>query len=318
MNFIDSLSHQQVSGAGSEIGRQVKLWLELLRNCAEKPSRKRIHILRVTTLRIQSGIEHELGTAKLELPAIKRWNRQAEKLRSLISTVRETDVYLGKLDELRDSVAGPEFGQSRLARICLRQIDAVEERMKQDRKSAARKASDEIKNRLKRLDRLSRELESELVERSEDSGTERLREMLEALVRQSSQLNAKNMHEFRKQVKKVRYAAEIACAGDPSAARQLALLRRMQSAAGVWRDWETLARRVGRALHAREKKGGLAELLDTMADESLEKALEICRRTAKRLSNENSDGAASMKIGAPKRPVRSVESIAAPGEERFA
>lgn len=294
----------------------------MLRKCAEKPTRKRIHILRVTTLRLQARIEQEFGTAGSEQRTVKRWNRLAEKLRALIGTVRETDVYLGKLEELRDSVAGLKRGQSRLARMCLQQTEAVEEQMRKDRKAAARKAAETIKTRLRRFDRLSRELTAELakpVQWFEDSATGRVREMIGALVRQCPELNAENLHEFRKQVKKVRYLAEIACVGDPLMTRQLAALRRMQSAVGVWHDWQNLAKRAGSMLRGRNKNSGLAELLDTMAEESLEKALEICRRNAERLLNKGAGGENSPKVFfAPKRPVRSEGPMAAPEKERYA
>ena len=206
----------------------------------------------------KGGALARLAAAGPEQRAVKRWNRQAEKLRNLLSTVRETDVYLGKLDELRNSIAGPEQCQSRLARMCLRQIDAVEERMKQDRKAAARKAADEIKNRLPRFDHLSRELEAELPEPVHRSAEfwngQGARNDRRPWLSQLSKLNAENLHEFRKQVKKVRYVAEIAAA-IRVATRQLSALRRMQSAAGLWHDWQTLAKRAGRTLRGKNKKG---------------------------------------------------------------
>jgi len=325
MNLSTSLSHGQSIPAGkSELRRQLAAWLRLLSKCAQKPSRRRIHILRVATLRLQARLEHwaaALETGGPEERAVRRWNRQAEKLRRLLSTARETDVYLGKLDGLRSSVAGPADGSSRLTRMCLRQIDAVEDRLQQDRKIAARKAADEIKDRMRRFDRLSRELEAELpvaVQRAADSGTGRVREMIAALVTESPNLNAENLHEFRKRVKNVRYVAEIAGTGDPLATRQLAALRRMQSAAGVWHDWQTLAKRAGRTLRSRNKDGGLAELLVTLAEESLEKALEVCRRTTERLLNEGAETEPPLNSYPPKRPVRSAESLTASDEERYA
>lgn len=262
-----------------------------------------------------------LGAGGPEERAVRRWNRQAEKLRRLLSTARETDVYLGKLEGLRNSVAGPADGSSRLTRMCLRQIDAVEDRLRQDRKIAARKAADEIKDRMKRFDRLSRELERELpaaVQRAADSGRGRVREMIAALVTESLDLNAENLHEFRKRVKNVRYVAEIAVTGDPLLARQLAALQRMQSAAGIWHDWQTLAKRAGRTLRGRNKDGGLAELLETLEEESLEKALEVCRRTTERLQSEGAGTESPVPSDPPKRPVQSDTPLADSDEERYA
>ncbi len=253
--------------------------------------------------------------------AISRWNRQADKLRRVLSTVRETDVYLGKLDGLRSMVAEPAHGSSRLTRMCLRQIDVVEDRLKQDRKSAARKAADAIEDRLGRFDHLSKELEAELtdaVQGAANSDASGVRELIAGLLAESSALTAENLHEFRKRVKKVRYVAEIAGTGDGLASRQLATLRRMQSAAGVWHDWQTLAKKAGRALRGRDKDGGLEELLETLAEESLEKALEVCRRATGRLAKEGVEVEDSKRTFLPKRPVRSAEAAVASDEERYA
>ena len=142
--------------------------------------------------------------------------------------------------------------------------------------------------------------------------------MIAGLLAESSTLTAENLHEFRKRVKKVRYVAEIAGTGDALATRQMAALRRMQSAAGVWHDWQTLAKMAGLALRGRNKDGGLGELLETLAEESLEKALEVCRRATGRLVKEDAGAQDSKKIFLPKRPVRSAEPAAASDEERYA
>ncbi|MGA8728951.1 MAG: CHAD domain-containing protein [Terracidiphilus sp.] len=283
-----------------------------------------MHGLRVATLRLQARMDHWLqgqGAGGPEERAVKRWNRQAEKLRRALSTVRETDVYLGKIEGLRSSVSEPAHGSSRLTRMCLRQIDAVEDRMKRDRKEAARKAVDEIKRRMGRFERLSSELEAELrdaVDGRANSEAGGVGEMIAALLTESSNLNAENLHEFRKRVKNVRYVAEIAGTGSARATRQLAALRRMQSAAGVWHDWQTLAKRASRTLRGRNKEGGLGELLETLAGESLQKALEVCRRTSGRLAKERAGTETSLKTNPPKRPVRSEEPIAALDVKRTA
>ena len=325
MNLSIPLSLDRTTLAGkSELRRQLAAWLGLLSKCGEKPSRRRVHSLRVATLRLQAGMEHWLEAQLTDGPeerAIRRWNRQAEKLRRVLSKVRETDVYLGKLDGLRSSVSEPAQGSSRLTRMCLRQIDAVEDRLKRDRKSAARKAADEIKDRQGRLDRLSRELEEELTDATQgfaNSGGGGVRELIAGLLTESTKLKAENLHEFRKRVKKVRYVAEIAGTGDALPTRQMAALRRMQSAAGAWHDWQTLAKRADRALRGRNKEGGLEELLETLAEESLQKALEVCRRTAGRLVKEDSGADTSLKMYPPKRPVRIAEPDDASDEERYA
>ena len=184
------------------------------------------------------------GAGGPEERAVKRWNRQAEKLRRALSTVRETDVYLGKIEGLRSSVSEPAHGSSRLTRMCLRQIDAVEDRMKRDRKEAARKAVDEIKRRMGRFERLSSELEAELrdaVDGRANSEAGGVGEMIAGLLTESSNLNAENLHEFRKRVKNVRYVAEIAgtgMRGRPGSWRLSDECNRPQVCGTIGRRWQ--------------------------------------------------------------------------------
>jgi hypothetical protein len=131
-------------------------------------------------------------------------------------------------------------------------------------------------------------------------------------------LSTENLHDFRKHVKKVRYVVEFSARGDALATRRVAALKRMQSAVGAWHDWQTLARQAARVLHGSDKKGELSELLQTLTDESLQHALDICRRTTARLLKPDATVEASLKALPPKRSVRSEGPAAASDEERYA
>lgn len=312
------------SAAQPELRRQAAGWRRLLEDCARKPSRRRVHGLRVATLRLQAEMEHWLqihGPEDEPARAVRRWNRQAEKLRRVLSTVRETDVYLGKLDGLRGSVAGPEVSPCRLTRICLRQIALVERRFEKVRKSAAKKLAGEINDRRVRLDRLSKELESALAQAAPLAaipGTSGVCALIAGLAAEYPELNAGNLHEYRKGIKKVRYVAEVSAAGDAEAGRQVAALRRMQSAVGNWHDWQALAKKAARALRGRDKTGSLSELLETLAEESLQKALEVCRSTTARLLNEGTGSGVAPHSLPPKLPVRRDEAVVLPDQNRYA
>ena len=72
----------------------------MLAQCSRKPTRKRVHNLRIVTLRIQAELQHRFrddGADAESTIAANRWIKQAEKLRQVLGDTRETDVWIGKL-----------------------------------------------------------------------------------------------------------------------------------------------------------------------------------------------------------------------------
>ena len=66
--------------------------------CGRKPTRKRVHALRVVTLRMQAEVEHELSElpcASHEAQAMVHFGKLAAKLRDALAPVRELDVWIG-------------------------------------------------------------------------------------------------------------------------------------------------------------------------------------------------------------------------------
>jgi len=304
--------------------KQLDAWRQLLAECSRKPSRKRVHGLRVATLRLQAKTAHWLkayGTKSPAGRAAMRWNKQAEKLRRALSPVRETDVYLAKLNGLRGSVAEPEQGRSRLSRICLRQITALERKFAQRRKVAAKKLIAEIASRIERLNRGSKVMEgafAHAVPEMTSSGASGLRELIAGLATEFPELNADSLHEYRKRIKTVRYLAEFSPVADAQTGRQVSALKRMQSAVGEWHDWQALARKAHRALRDHDKKGGIAELLETLAEESLQRALEICERTTAQLLKQDHDDGVSRPSPSQKIPVLRAEPQVEADQRRLA
>jgi CHAD domain-containing protein len=304
--------------------RRVETWRQLIAACGRKPSRKRVHGLRVATLRLQAEMENWLRAQGPQDPVarkVKRWNKQADKLRDALGPVREADVFLVKLDRLRGMVTGPDQGQTRLSRICLRQISSLEDWFAQRRKTAAKDLTTEIADRRERLTETSKEVEIVLENaglEATGSGLSEVREMIAGLATEFPELNGASLHEFRKRIKMLRYLAEPIAAGDPRTGRQVAALRRMQSAAGEWHDLQALSKKASKAFRGRHKASGLAELLNTLAEESLEKALEVCRRTMPRLQIESTGEDVAQQLPPRKLPVRSIEPLAAAEKRRSA
>lgn len=292
--------------------RQCESWRQLLGECGRKPSRRRVHTLRVATLRLQAELEYCLDQHRPAAPAeraVKRWNKQGDKLRRALQPVREADVYLAKLAGLRASLAAPEELQARCSRRCLGQVGKVESRLRQMRQAAAKKLMVEIEDRRERLIRLSHEMEEALaLQMPPGSGAEPLAGLIASLAVEFPELGADRLHEFRKRVKKVRYLADLSADADPQVARQSVALRQMQAAVGEWHDWQVLAQKAGRG-----KGNSLTELLETLTAESLQKALSVCRRLTARLARHGHGNGASSP--APQKlPVRRVEPFVAAAE----
>lgn len=308
----------------SQLGRQITAWRRMLAGCGRKPSRRRVHALRVATLRLQARTEHylsRLGEDDSTGRVIRRWNKQADKLRRTLSLVRETDVHLAKLNGLRRSVGDTDEDHSRLNRICLNHIATVERRLEQTRKSAAKKLGEEIEKRRGRLARLSKELAQspvlgELLRTPSDK-SERSN-LIAGLAADVNSLNVKSLHEYRKRIKTVRYRAEMAAEDDAQAARQVTALRTMQSAVGEWHDRQSLCKEVSSILKGRKQEGGLVEMLETLAAESFENALEVCRRTIARLLDESAERPVSIEGLPPRRPVKKAEAVVRPNQSRYA
>jgi len=132
----------------------------------------------------------------------------------------------------------------------------------------------------------------------------RLAEMLGAVVSAFPTLDAESLHDFRKQLKSVRYLAEVAASG--AAARQLAAtVKSVQGTIGEWHDWEELAAEARRAFRNEE---ALVELLRILIAESFERALTV----GESLKRQFLPAAAMVAIPAPplKKLVQSAEAVA--------
>jgi CHAD domain-containing protein len=256
-----------------EWGQQVEAWRVLLGRCALKASRKRVRSLRIATLRLQAALEQ--GPALEGVRAVKRWKTQGKKLRRSLQPVRAADVYLQKLASLRTPAAGPRTLPC--SRACLREIGTLENRIRQQRESAAEKLRSEIEERRERLERRSRELEKALESATDRAEGAAAWQLFVRLNEEFKELNGANLHEYRKGLKKVRYLAEA----DPQAGRLALPCKKMLDAAGDWHDWQELAREAGRGVAGKE--GGLAAVLGSRTEEALRRALVLCRRSRARL-----------------------------------
>jgi len=263
--------------------QQVEAWRELLGRSALNANRKRVRALRIATLRLQAKLEfwlQEQPPNSNSVRAVKRWMSQGKKLRRALQPVRDADVFLQKLTSLHSAEAGPDALPR--SRSCLHEIDALKSILEQRRQSAAQTLLTEIEGRRQRLERRSREMEKVLesaTPQAEDAAAKNAWQLFVGLNQEFKELDGSNLHAYRKGLKKVRYLAETGADRD---ARRLAVsCKKMLTAAGNWHDCQLLAKETVRRLP--RKGSGLAEVLRAMTEDSLRRALAICRRSSARL-----------------------------------
>jgi CHAD domain-containing protein len=302
--------------------KQFEEWRELLSECGDKPTRKRVHSLRVATLRLKAEVDFWLLDQDAEIPAgnaAKIWNKHAAKLRKALSPVRDTDIHLEMLSQMR-AVSTARGEKPQLTPEWLGELGKLEDELQERRASAQKKLLGEIDDRRARLERSSQKLQDHLADRTPTpwAASDRnraIRGLIAGLATELSTLNADNLHEFRKQAKTARYLADVSAKSDPYAARQAALLKKMQNAAGVWHDLQTLACRAQDALGT---SNALVKVLEQQAEESLRNALELCPRMMAQLLDQSARNGVSKEATPPKKSVQGVEAIALKGDRRYA
>jgi len=296
--------------------RECESWRDLLAECGRKPSRRRVHALRVATLRMQAELGHLLQGFEhddLAIRLVKRWHKHGQRLRRALRPVREADVHLGKVAWLRGSQIGSADAMPHCNRLCMKQIGRLEVQLTKLRRSAARKLTTVINERRHQWAQLNGEIEEAVLPHaSAPAGATQkaLADSINSLGAEVPYLKAENLHEFRKRIKGIRYLVDLSASSDPLAARQAAALGKMQVAIGEWHDWQALANKAEEIL----RDTAADELVDLLRDkeaESLHRALGVCRRFSGRLlHHESSTARTAPQKSIPKKfSVRGVEPV---------
>lgn len=285
--------------------QQVEAWRELLAQCARKPSRKRVHALRSITLRLRVGLKHRLPERAADSTAaraFRRWSKAGKKLRKALEPLRDADVYLARLDSLRQSLKGTRADKPPLSPRCLRQIEKFEGRLERRRQKGIGELMPLLDSRSVRLIRLSTEMEAALalhLHAGVNSTGQAALKIFSELTTELPDLNSANLHAYRKRLKNALYLAEISAANDPLAARLAAAFRKIHLAAGEWHDWQALSVEVARVLPGRGKQDGLAPVLEAMAEKALKRAVGLSHRTAARFLKPT----AEVQPSPPRKPI---------------
>ena len=301
------------ASAGSEsqtLGERLSDWRNLLERCGRKPTRKRVHALRVVTLRVQAEVEDELKDllcASHEAQSILRFGKLAGKLRDALGSVRELDVWIGKLRGISDSLSESAEYVPRSTRETARQIARLEDRLAKKRDKVSEKLVKEIEKRRDDLLAIARDVEKAATEQSDSSDGERAPRLLNEFARivaEFPKFDESNLHDFRKRIKKIRYRAEIH-ASDPACSQIAVQVKTAQDAVGEWHDWQILARTAGSGKHAKDSNA--VELLNSLTSEAYERALATCESVLRRMAEMRNEMDAA-KETERKPPARTVSS----------
>lgn len=288
--------------------RQLSVWRERLVECAAKPTRKRIHVLRVATLRLQAQVHYWLDNLAFDHSAAqnaRRWSKEAKHLRRVLGAVRAYDVHLARLAQMRTVLTADSGYQPRTSRIILRQLDDLETKFKRDRRNAIKDLKSTLVIRATHFEgaagalATASEIKPALLQ---SLTTDRLSAMLADAASVFSRLHPDSLHDFRKRLKSVRYLAEFAIA-NPDAEQIAATVRSMQGAIGEWHDWEELFL-YARDTFRRKDAPELIDELETLVNESLDRALSVCSRTTEQILLDSSPAQVP-----PKKQVRREEPL---------
>ena len=291
---------------------RVLSWRELVERCGRKPTRKRVHALRVVTLKLQVEVEielNELPSASHEARAMMRFSRLAEKLRHALGIVRELDVWMSKLSGLRESLSGTMTYVPRSNRESGRQLERLERRLMRKRERAEAKLVREIAKRQDALllaaTHLQRSTGACVVLNDEEQALKLLKEYA-GIVADFPDLGEENLHDFRKRIKRIRYLAERN-GSDPLCGRIAAQMQDAQSAIGEWHDWQVLARTARHGKHAKDVEA--IELLTSLTAEAFEEAIATCDLVLRSMGEQERELETGLNV-ARKGPVRDERAVA--------
>jgi CHAD domain-containing protein len=262
------------------------------------------------------GLELENTAALRE--AAERWLRLLKRIRRTAAPVRDLDVHRKLLEKLKPLAKAVKDSESTLTRTSHPnagesvdgrpanakaslidappmptnpielQADDLDAWLKQTRQEhaqplmkAAPKWAPRVEEQLVFLEEAMRQ--SRLRRRGPRRAAVTALEAFARLANQMQQLDAGNLHDFRKGAKKARYMAEAG--GDDEHAGEVGkALKRLQDEIGDWHDWLVLAEEAHHALGAQGAE--LTALIETKRDQHYALAMHISERMRGRLMGE--------------------------------
>src|SRR6202045_1728600 len=183
-----------------------------------------VHGFRTTSRRLQTLLEHVLPERDRNQ---KKLLKMLDRIRRRAGKVRDLDVQLSALRSLK-------VPQEPRRKTQLMQ-GLIELRAKHEKKLRKMLTKDMFREIRKRLKRASKEIR---LETSRDALTV-ARSLLNEIVGPAGPVSEELLHQYRRVVKRARYAAEFA-PKSAEASQVISRVKRLQDAVGNWHDWLTL------------------------------------------------------------------------------
>lgn len=239
-----------------------------LRAAARESSPENVHRLRTSIRRVEVLLAGQFPASHKRVTKLQH---ELQKIRRRAGKVRDIDVQLNALNSL--DLGRPDNGREQLARF-----------LKEKREKRITKLESVLdskgRSRLRRhLSAVSEDLRTQdNRDKPRKKSAKHLRKMLEKLLRSAFEpqtFTQENLHGFRMQCKRARYAAEQF--DEKANAKLIERLKQMQDVIGAWHDWLTLGATARKKLTA--SPSPLLAALRNITQSKLWEAVHVCRQT---------------------------------------
>ena len=270
---------------------------ETLTRCAHDPDVDVVHDTRTGTRRIEAALEAKLRNAGVQhgdendllAKAVRDWERLLKRVRRAAAPVRDLDVHRKLLKKLvPSSKEGTEQSQDAAGDARVSQAWRLDDALHAEREKHAaplKKSAAKWAEKLEEHFSVFAEALGQkpaLRRRKPDAAVMAL-DAFARLATQMLQLNAGNLHDFRKGAKKARYMAE-AGGEDEYAGAVGKALKRLQDEIGDWHDWLILAEESRDILG--DEGAQLTVEIERIRDSHYETAIKVAGRMRGKLMGE--------------------------------
>ena len=203
-----------------------------LRKLSSEQNAESVHSFRTTSRRLQTLLEQ----------LVPADNRNQQKLLKMLNRLRRRAGKVRDLDVQLTALRSLKVPQEPRRKTQLMQ-GLIELRVKHEKKLRKMLTKDMFREIRKRLKRASKEIR---LETSRDALTV-ARSLLNEIVGPAGPVSEELLHQYRRVVKRARYAAEFA-PKSAEASQVISQVKQLQDAVGNWHDWLTLTQTAAKRL----------------------------------------------------------------------
>jgi CHAD domain-containing protein len=265
-----------------------------LEKCAHDPDVGAVHDTRTGTRRIEATLESAMREAGLQAgsedelaKAVSAWERLMKTVRRTAAPVRDLDVQRKLLRTLVPVAEGEiKIPVNEPERAMAGQVDKLDDAMRNEREANAVALKKKAAKWAAKLDGQYEALAVAKRPAGRKRKPDAARTALDAFARLADhmrQLDAGNLHDFRKGAKKARYMAE-AGVDDERAEMVGKALKKLQDEIGDWHDWLMLAEEARKYLDA--DGAMLTAEIERIRDVHFEMAMKVEAKMRGRLIGE--------------------------------